>query len=124
MTRTEEGFSLVEVIIAMFLLGLVAVAILPALWQGLVLSVQQSATATASRQIHALLEETRENPTCAQIATATASRTVTTGSGQSIVISGTSGACPSTNKTVSVRLTAVDGSGDRLADLTAIVYVP
>ncbi len=58
------GFSLVEVIIAMFLLGIVAVAILPALWQGIVLSSQQASTATATRYMNSLIDDARATPTC------------------------------------------------------------
>ncbi|MDW4572233.1 prepilin-type N-terminal cleavage/methylation domain-containing protein [Microbacterium sp. M3] len=58
------GFSLVEVVIAMFLLGIIAVAILPALWQGIQISSQQSAVATATRHLNALIEEMRENAQC------------------------------------------------------------
>ena len=58
------GFSLVEVVIAMLLLGMIAVAILPALWQGIQISSEQSAVATATRHLNALIEEMRENAQC------------------------------------------------------------
>ena len=41
------GFSLIEVIIAMFLLGIIAIAILPVMWNGITFSSQQANTATA-----------------------------------------------------------------------------
>lgn len=63
----DSGFSLVEVIIAMFLLGLVAIAILPALWQGIRYSVEQSEVATATRQLNALIEVARDAQTCAAL---------------------------------------------------------
>lgn len=58
------GFSLVEVIIAMFLLGVVAVAILPALWQGIRYSSEQSSVATATRHLNGLIEQARQDPAC------------------------------------------------------------
>jgi prepilin-type N-terminal cleavage/methylation domain-containing protein len=58
------GFSLVEVIIAMFLLGVIAIAILPALWQGIQYSSEQSAVATATRHLNGLIEQAREEPAC------------------------------------------------------------
>lgn len=58
------GFSLVEVVIAMFLLGVVAVAILPALWQGVQYSSEQSAVATATRHLNRLIEQARQDPAC------------------------------------------------------------
>ncbi|WP_347978807.1 type II secretion system protein [Microbacterium sp. ProA8] len=58
------GFSLVEVVIAMFLLGIIAVAILPALWQGITYSSQQSAVATATRHLNGLIEQARQDAAC------------------------------------------------------------
>lgn len=58
------GFSLVEVVIAMFLLGIIAIAILPGLWQGIRYSSEQSAVATATRHLNSLIEEARDDPAC------------------------------------------------------------
>lgn len=120
----SDGFSIVEVIIAMFLLGLVAVAVLPALWQGIQFSSQQSAVATATRQVNALIEQARDNPTCASLTSFGTPSTVQDGAGHTITIAGAVGACPSASKTVSLILTAVDGSNKKLATASAIVFVP
>lgn len=64
---SASGFSLVEVIIAMFILGMIALALLPALIQGLQYSTQQSAVATATRQLNALIEVARDAQTCAAL---------------------------------------------------------
>lgn len=58
------GFSLVEVVIAMLLLGVIAIAILPTLWQGIQYSSEQSAVATATRHLNGLIEQARETPAC------------------------------------------------------------
>lgn len=120
----DGGFSIVEVLIAMFLLALVAVAILPALFEGIRYSAQQSAVATATRELNALVEEAREAPTCAGLSAVALSQSVTDGSGQTITTSGTVGACPALSKTVKLALTAVDASGTTLATTTAVIYVP
>lgn len=120
----ETGFSVIEVLIAVFLLGLVAVALLPALWQGIQLSSQQSAVATATRELNALVEEARATPTCANLSAVAVAKTVADGSGHSITTSGTVGTCPAPSKTVKLALTAVDMSGDKLASTTAVIYVP
>jgi prepilin-type N-terminal cleavage/methylation domain-containing protein len=65
----DEGFSLVEVIIAMFILGLIAVALLPPLWQGIQHSSLQSSVATATRHLNGLVEEARESPNCGRATT-------------------------------------------------------
>lgn len=58
------GFSLVEVVIAMFILGVVAVAILPTLWQGIQFASEQSAVATATRHLNGLIDDARQNNAC------------------------------------------------------------
>ena len=120
----EAGFSIVEVLIAMFLLALVAVALLPALVQGIRLSSEQSAVATATRELNALVEQARQSPTCAGLSSVALSKTVQNGAGGTITTSGAVGTCPAPSKTVRLQLTAVDSSGDPLATTTAIVYVP
>ena len=86
-----EGFSLVEVIIAMFLLGLVAIAILPGLWQGTMLSMQQSATATATRHLNAIVEQARSlDPTCSSLVSFSGSPPeIEDGQGRDLIVSTT-----------------------------------
>ena len=120
----ESGFSIVEVLIAMFLLAIVAVALLPALFQGIQYSSQQSAVATATRQLNALVEEARETPTCTTLSAVAGTNTVTDGAGRTITTSGSVGTCPAVSKTVKIALTAVDTSGTTLATTTAVIYVP
>jgi prepilin-type N-terminal cleavage/methylation domain-containing protein len=120
----DRGFSVVEILIAMFLLALVAVSLLPALWQGIQYSSQQSAVATATRELNSLVEEARANPTCASLSSVALAKTVTDGAGRTITTSGSVGTCPAPSKTVTLALTAVDASGGSLATTTAIVYVP
>ncbi|MFD4959828.1 type II secretion system protein [Microbacterium sp. NPDC058389] len=118
------GFSLVEVIIAMFLLGLIAVAILPALWQGIQLSTQQSAVATATRQLNSLVEDARQSPTCTVIANAVAIKTgFTDGSGRAFSTQGVVHGSCTAGSAVSISLEAVQGSST-LASIDAIIYVP
>ncbi|MDR7190287.1 type II secretory pathway pseudopilin PulG [Microbacterium sp. BE35] len=115
---------MIEIIIGMILLAIIAVAILPALWQGIQYSSQQSATATATRELNSLIEGIRENPDCGQIGTATSAHTFTDGSGATITSAGSYSACPATSRTVTISLTATDAGGYVLATLKAIVYVP
>ncbi|MBW9108894.1 type IV pilus modification PilV family protein [Microbacterium ureisolvens] len=117
------GFSLVEVIIAMFLLGVVAVAILPALWQGIVLSSQQASTATATRYMNSIVDDARATPTCSFLASISALPGVTDGRGVSLSTSTTtvSGCAPGSTATLSVE---VVGDGRVLASTTALIFVP
>lgn len=120
----DDGFSIVEVLIAVFLLGLVAVALLPALMQGIQLSSQQSAVATATRELNALVEDARADATCANLTDVAADRTVTDGSGRDIIIDGTLSTCPVTSKTVTLSLRALSESGSTLATTSAVIFVP
>jgi prepilin-type N-terminal cleavage/methylation domain-containing protein len=123
-SEVDQGFSIVEVLIAMFLLAIVAVALLPALFQGIQYSSQQSAVATATRQLNALVEEARETPTCTTLSAVAGTNSVTDGAGRTITTSGSVGTCPAVSKTVKISLTAVDTSGTTLATTTAVIYVP
>ena len=121
----DEGFSLVEVIIAMLILGIIAMALLPALWQGIRFSSQQSATATATRHLNALIEEARAAPTCGTLRRSRPATTIPDGKGADIDIAGTydvSGCAK--GAAVPVTLTATDGSGTQLARVDARVYIP
>lgn len=55
------GFSLVEVVIAMFLLGIIAIAILPVMWNGITFSSQQANTATATRYLNSVVDQARDS---------------------------------------------------------------
>jgi Tfp pilus assembly protein PilV len=121
---SDDGLGIAEVIVGMFLLAIIAVAILPALWQGIQYSSEQSSTASATRELNSLVEQIRENPTCGQIAAAAASQSFTDGGGRTLTSSGTFSACPVSAKKVTVALTAVNQAGKTLATAKAIVYVP
>lgn len=122
--RADDGFSIVEILIAVFLLAIVAVALLPALWQGLRYSAQQSTVATATRELNALVEEARETPTCPSLSAIALAQNVTDGANRVITTSGVVGSCPAPSKTVKLSLTAIDASGTTLATTTAVIYVP
>ena len=124
MRASDEGFSIIEILISMFLLAIVAMALLPALFQGIQYSSQQSAVATATRELNALVEEARETPTCTALSVVAGTNSVTDGAGRTITTSGSVGTCPAVSKTVKISLTAVDTSGTTLATTTAVIYVP
>ncbi|MFB7885673.1 hypothetical protein [Microbacterium sp. NPDC056057] len=123
------GFGLVEVIIAFFLLAIIAVAILPVLFNGIAYSVEQSSTATATRALNAQIEELRNttNVSCADLQTAASPGTTTTdGRGTTITIGGSAPACTSTThlQAVALTLVATAQNGKQLATVTAKIYLP
>lgn len=121
----DEGFGLVEVVIAVFLLGIIAVALLPVLWNGLVQSSRQASTATATRELNSLIEDARDVGTCAALDMAAATKSVNAGSSQAFdvrlpaafVYTCTPGTA------VPITLEAVQGT-TVLATVQAKVYVP
>ncbi|MFE5410702.1 prepilin-type N-terminal cleavage/methylation domain-containing protein [Microbacterium sp. NPDC056569] len=117
------GFSLIEVVIAMFLLGVIAIALLPALWQGIELSSQQASTATATRYMNAIIDDARGNPTCPYLASIASRPPVTDGRGVSLSTSATTvtGCAPGATAKLTVN---VEGEGRMLASATALIYVP
>lgn len=118
------GFSLVEVVIAMLLLGLIAIALLPALVQGFRLSSEQSTVATATRQLNSLIEDARQSPTCPIIENAVATKTgFLDGAGRTFNTSGVVHGPCAAGSAVSISLTATRGA-KVLASVDAIIYVP
>ncbi|GAA3623110.1 hypothetical protein GCM10022200_01660 [Microbacterium awajiense] len=123
------GFSLVELVVAMFLLGIIAVALLPVLWNGIRYSSEQSTVATATRQLNSLVDQARDGGTCDAVAAATGVNDYMDGAGRGFSIRAenaagalTVPACAS-GSLVSFTLVARQG-GDRLAQVDAIVYIP
>lgn len=121
--NADQGFSLVEVIIAMFLLGVVAVAILPALWQGVVLSSQESSTATATRYMSSIVDDARATPTCLFLGSIAALPPITDGRGVAMSTSTTTvtGCAPGATATLAVKIV---GEAGILASSTALIYIP
>ncbi|MGN7862026.1 type IV pilus modification PilV family protein [Microbacterium sp. 22303] len=135
----DDGFGLVELIIAMFLLAIITIALVPALYNGIVYSSQQSTTATATRALNGLVEQARNSPNCAAVTTTAATHSYADGVGKTISTSGSSAVAPqsptfsdSTGASVAcgpgtlatLILTAKDSSGRLLATVTAKVYLP
>jgi prepilin-type N-terminal cleavage/methylation domain-containing protein len=124
-TRDDDGFGLVEVIIAMLLLAIIAVAILPALWNGIQQSSRQSTTATATRELNALIERARETQTCGALDAAATTQTFHSGTPAAFVVRVPSTITYSCSNGIAVPITleAVKGT-TVLATVRAEVYIP
>ena len=64
---TDAGFSLIEVIVAMMLLGILATVTLPFFITGIRVTADDSATTTATARVGALIEQARTAPTCSKL---------------------------------------------------------
>jgi prepilin-type N-terminal cleavage/methylation domain-containing protein len=98
--RDESGFGLIEIVVAIFLLGLLAVAVLPILVQGLRLSATNSTLATATQLANQQIEQVRAQQSCGAIVAVTT--TVAT-SGPSLTVSRSiSLTCPASGYPITV----------------------
>lgn len=124
----DAGMSLVEVVVAMLLLAVVAIAMLPLLLAG-VERTAQNATRTSAVQLVAERMELAAvaGPDCASVEALAATRSATDADGRALTLTTTvSGACPSAGAsgtlTVLARVVA-DATGTELARGTTEVYV-
>jgi prepilin-type N-terminal cleavage/methylation domain-containing protein len=119
--QLDAGFSLVEVVIAMLILGIIAVSLLPPLWQGIRLATEQSTVATATRQLNGLIEEARDSPSCGTLDGIAAVRTFTDGRGKSFTTGAQLGYSCTPGTLVYIKLTASNASGT-LGDVSAQIF--
>ena len=120
-TGADDGFSLVEIVIAMLILGIIAMALIPPLWQGIRFSSEQSTVATATRQLNALIEDARATPTCGTLNAAAAIQSFNDGRGASFTTAAQAGYACTSDTLVFIRLTATQGSKE-LASVTAEIF--
>ncbi|WP_308491236.1 prepilin-type N-terminal cleavage/methylation domain-containing protein [Microbacterium terrisoli] len=119
----DSGFGLVEIVIALFLLGIIAVAILPVMINGIRYSSEQSTVATATRQLSALVDQARENATsCAGLAALAGGRIFPDGAGHNFTTTTVAGAC-TPGDTSRLTITAKQGM-TTLASVDALIFIP
>lgn len=118
----DDGFGVIEVVVAMFLLGIIAVAVIPILVQGLRLSVTNAALATATQLANQQVEQVRGVSLCSGV---TATTTTTTVRSISLKASRSVATCPATypgTVSVSVSVTRTDTNAV-LATANTLVFV-
>lgn len=126
----EAGLGLIEIVIAMFLFLLVAVAFLPLLVNGLQSSTRNSTLATATQLVEQQLQKARAaEATCAGLTafTAAAPATVTDPQGtvlypQLTPVTTCPALLPGTVK-VSVKVTKGSATGATLAEASTLILV-
>jgi len=125
--ETSAGFGLVEVVVAMFLLALLAVAFLPFLVQGVTKASANGTLAAASQLANREMENARAQVTCSSLTAATES--VLDPRGVSLqVVRSVGGACPTSAASypmtvpVSVTVARTD-TGAVLSSATTLIFV-
>lgn len=125
--RGDEGLGLVELVIATFILGLLALAFIPALWNGIRYSSTQAQTATATRFLYSIVEKGREDAlTVGSSSTWCAHRNTDMSATPGAFTAAVAACTPDTDSLVTLTLTATTtgSSPIQIAVVTAKVYVP
>lgn len=132
--REDEGFGLVEIVVALFMLAILSIAFLPLLIQGLQLSADNATRATATQILHDRLEAVRtQSVKCDELRTAihgTATSATVDPRGISFQVKTTVAACPTaasaypTTVSVVVEVRRMDDlTATPLASATTLVFV-
>jgi prepilin-type N-terminal cleavage/methylation domain-containing protein len=129
----DGGFTLIEIVVAMFILALISLALLPLLIQGLQQSARSAAVASAVQLANSQLDLARaQSQTCTAIA-ATPAVTVGDASvyrGVPLAVTTSVGGCPSPTPSVTAPSTVTYGvtvkrtdTGAVLADVSTRLFV-
>lgn len=121
---TQDGFGFIEVVVAMFLLGLIALAIVPLLVQGLRLSTNNGRIAAATQLANQQIEQVRGVTSCGGVTPTTSSIATQGVTLKATRTVGTS--CPATGYPITVRVSVTVVRTDTNATLTtanSLVFV-
>ena len=129
-SRDDRGFGLIEIVVSMFLLGLLAAAFLPLLIQGLKQSAANATLATATQLANDQIELVRSATKCSELGLPTAITTTTVVDPRNVTLSvvrtvGSSCAPIAENPVnvpVNVTVTRTD-TGDVLATAHTVVFI-
>lgn len=127
--KDEAGFTLIEILIAFFIVGMIAASALPLMARSLQTSNLISTTTAANQRIQETIETARVVPvTCPRLAAVVGTKEYTDGRGKRFrVVTSTPGGCTLTAnaQTVTVRIQARRVSDNKLlTDLTTKIFVP
>jgi prepilin-type N-terminal cleavage/methylation domain-containing protein len=128
----DEGFTLIEIVVSMFILAVLAVALLPLLINGVNQSAQSAAVASATQLVNAQLADARNaGASCSAISSAMQPTVGTAAAyrGVPLKLTYSVGACPATPTTTSPGTISVTATVTRtdtnatLATATTLIYV-
>lgn len=124
--RGEDGFGIIEIVVAMFLLGLLAIFVLPLVMMSLQTTARTATIGTATDIVNAELTEIRAAATsCSALAPfrSSAPAAVTDDRGVSYQAVRTIGACPTTYPAAVTITVSVLSEGDTLSTATTRVLL-
>lgn len=119
--------TLVEIVVAMFMLAVILVAMIPLLITGIKVSVENTTRATANQLVNEAMETAaRSGPTCSNVEALEGYRDVNDARGEIIRITTVVDACPAVGAANTVRVTATAarvGATTTLATAVTLVHV-
>jgi Tfp pilus assembly protein PilV len=124
-TADDAGIGMIEIVVAMFMLALLALSFAPLLAGTLRLSASSADRTTAAELVERQLAEARaQTATCAGLTTYAASPAPAAATGRGVVLNSTrTVACPATYPGTARVTVAVRAAGDLLASATTLVFV-
>ena len=122
-STTEDGLGLIEVVVAMVVLAILAIAMVPLLMQGLIQSKSNATLASATQFVDAELDSAGSVVACGSIATG--NLTKTDSRGVTLTIARTRGTCPTAYPgTVPFTVTATrTDTGAVIVTASTLIYV-
>jgi Tfp pilus assembly protein PilV len=122
----DRGLGLIEIVVAMFLLALLALSLAPLLIQGMQATVRNATLAAATQLVGEGISLARaEGPICADVQATAGVRTLTDARGVDLAATTTVGACPASGTgTVAITVTAVRlDTTETVAEAATLVFV-
>jgi len=129
----DSGFTLIEIVVSMFILGLLALSLIPLLIQGIKQSAQSAAVASATQLVNSQLDLARaQSPTCSGVIGAPSPSVGPPSDyrGVPLQLTTTTGTCPTPTPTMTapgtisytVKVVRLD-TGKTLAQASTLIYV-
>jgi type II secretory pathway pseudopilin PulG len=121
----DAGFGMVEIVVSMFMLAILAMAVLPLLIQGMTQSVANSTQATANQLVNDRMAVAQSSgPSCASVAGVAGTTSTTDPHGVNLQVTTSVAACPAGIGTVQVNSTVIRlDTHKTLATASTLVYV-
>ena len=117
----DDGFGLISTVVGIFLLAIVAIALIPGLVSGLRQSQTNAIIGTATQLVNQQLEDAKSHPTCSSITPVSVDAHPT--QRVTIHVVRSVGVCPSTGYPQAIPVTATATRSDTGAMVTATTSV-
>ena len=121
----DSGFGLIEIVVSMFILALLAIALLPLLVQGLRQAANGTTLATATQLVSEKMQLAQsKGPNCASVAATAGTVDLTDPRGIVLRVTTTTGSCTGSPTTVSVTTSVARlDTGVTITTASTLVFV-